>query len=60
MVFVPPARGYFSLSKMSYTAWDENVVWKGMQRDALDLIRWARALEVSDLLIYDENGESTL
>jgi hypothetical protein len=56
MIFVPAARGYFSLSKLRYTPWDEETVYNGMQNDIGNLVEWAKRLEIENLVLYDENG----
>jgi len=60
IIFVPSARGYFSLSKFKYTSWDKDIVLQGMVRDVLDLVNWSKRLGVDTLLLYDENGKLTL
>ena len=57
VIFVPPARGYFSLRSFRYQAYDSQVVYNGMQNDVIELVRWAAELGIEDLLLYDENGE---
>lgn len=60
VIFVPAARGYFSLSKLRYKAWDDGIVYDGMKNDVIDLIKWSLELGVEELLLYDENGEHLL
>lgn len=60
IIFVPPARGYFSLRHLKYKAYENESVYLGMQDDAIRLVGWAVELGIEELLLYDENGEYTL
>lgn len=57
IIFVPTARGYFSLSKLRYTAWSKEVILQGMIEDVIKIVSWSKALGIDNLLLYDENGE---
>ncbi|KAK9900022.1 Undecaprenyl diphosphate synthase [Cystobasidium minutum MCA 4210] len=56
IIFVPPARGYFSLRHLKYKAYENESVYLGMQDDAIRLVGWAVELGIEELLLYDENG----
>lgn len=57
IIFVPTARGYFSINKLKYTSWSKSIILQGMIEDLIKIVEWSLELGIEDLLLYDENGK---